>query len=186
MLPKFFATSNLSKLKHVNHILGEELEHLDFDLIELQSMDLLQIVKKKAEDAYKKAGKKAVLVEDTSFEIEAWRGLPGPFIRFFLETIKPEGILKLLGAEKNRKAIVRSAFAFFDGKKYHIGQGKMRGTITDKVRAISFFGNASWNNLFIPKGYMKTLAEMPNEHLSKGFKKFGAREKALNDLKKNL
>jgi XTP/dITP diphosphohydrolase len=47
-------------------------------------MDILEIVKKKAEDAYYALGK-PVMVEDTGFFIEAHQGFPGPFIKYIVD-----------------------------------------------------------------------------------------------------
>lgn len=40
-----------------------------------------------------------VLVEDTSLCFDALGGLPGPYIKWFLEKLKPEGLHKMLAGE---------------------------------------------------------------------------------------
>ncbi|MBU4056382.1 non-canonical purine NTP pyrophosphatase, partial [Patescibacteria group bacterium] len=79
MYPKFFATKNLNKLKEVNEILGKNLQQLDVELSEPQGLDVAEIVKEKARDAFHKTGK-FVLVEDTGLEFSAWKGMPGALV----------------------------------------------------------------------------------------------------------
>lgn len=156
MRPEFFATKNENKLREVNDILGYSLEQINIDLFEPQGINVEDIVKEKAKDAFRKVGK-IVLVEDTSLEFLAWNGLPGALIKWFLGTVGNEGILNMLKNEINRKAIAKTAVGFFDGGQAHIFVGILSGTISEKIRGNSGFG---WDSIFIPDGYNKSFAEM--------------------------
>lgn len=156
MRPEFFATKNENKLHEVNDILGYSLEQINIDLFEPQGVNVEDIVKEKAKDAFRKVGK-IVLVEDTSLEFLAWNGLPGALIKWFLDTVGNEGILNMLKNEINRKAIAKTAVGFFDGGQVHIFVGIISGTISEKIRGNSGFG---WDSIFIPDGYDKSFAEM--------------------------
>lgn len=114
MYPDFFATKNENKLREVGEILGRNLEQISVELFEPQGVKVEDVVSEKAEDAFHKTGK-FVLVEDTSLEFAAWNGLPGALIKWFLDTVGNEGILKMLASETNRKAIAKTAVGFFDG-----------------------------------------------------------------------
>ena len=156
MYPEFFATTNEDKLREVNEILGRNLKQISVDLFEPQDIGVENIVREKAEDAFQKTGKIA-LVEDSGLECIAWKGLPGALIKWFLDTVGIEGILKMLGDETNRKAVAKTAVGFFDGTQAHIFVGEISGTIPETARGAGGFG---WDTIFIPDGYEKTFAEM--------------------------
>ena len=156
MYPEFFATKNENKLREVNEILGRNLEQISVELFEPQGVDVETVVREKAENAFHKTGK-FVLVEDTSLEFAAWNGLPGALIKWFLDTIGNEGILKMLAGESNRKAVAKTAVGFFDGAQSRVFIGKVSGTVPEIARGTSGFG---WDPIFIPDGHEKSFAEM--------------------------
>ncbi|MFA6383501.1 MAG: non-canonical purine NTP pyrophosphatase, partial [Parcubacteria group bacterium] len=81
-----FITGNQSKADYLANYLGLPIDHVKIDLDEIQSLDLKEIVTHKVRQAYQKV-KKPVIVEDVSLEFKALGGLPGPFIRFFVENM---------------------------------------------------------------------------------------------------
>lgn len=181
MIPKYFATKNENKLREVNQILGYNLEQISVDLYEPQGIDLIQIVSEKAKDAFCKIGK-IVLVEDTGIEFNAWNRLPGPFIKWFLDTIGNEGIIKMMDKFNDRSAVAKTAFAFFDGKEVHIFIGEIKGIISKEIRGNANFG---WDPLFIPNGYDKSFAEMTKDEKNMISMRKLALEKMKNFLENN-
>ena len=81
-----FITGNQDKADYLAKYLGHPVDHLKLDLDEIQSLELKEIVEHKVRQAYEKV-KKPVIVEDVSLEFEALGGLPGPFIKFFVEKV---------------------------------------------------------------------------------------------------
>lgn len=156
MYPDFFATKNENKLREVNEILGRNLEQISVELFEPQGVNVEVVVREKAEDAFQKTGK-FVLVEDTSLEFAAWNGLPGALIKWFLDTVGNEGILRMLANETNRKAVAKTAVGFFDGTQAHVFIGSVSGTIPETIRGTGGFG---WDPIFVPEGSSKSFAEM--------------------------
>src|SRR6185312_13203730 len=80
-MPKLtLVTGNPGKLAEWRRILPPEyeLESLDIDLTEIQSLDSREITADKARRAFKQAGK-PVIVEDLSAGLDILNGLPGPF-----------------------------------------------------------------------------------------------------------
>lgn len=152
-------TSNSAKVQEFHEIMHVPVEIADIDLDEIQGMDVEKIALHKLNEAYKKV-KKPVLVDDVSFEVDAWDGFPGPLIKWILKTGGPELIIKMLRHEKNRKARVGLVIGFHDGKKPHLFTGKAKGIIADSVRGKGGFG---WDKVFIPDGYKLTYAEMEPE-----------------------
>lgn len=159
MYPKFFATKNLNKLQEVNEILGKDLQQIDVELFEPQGLDVVEVVKDKARDAFHKTGK-FVLVEDTGLEFTAWNGMPGALIKWFIQSIGNEGVLKMLQGETNRQAVAKTAVGFYDGKDCHVFVGEVQGIIPNEIRGKGGFG---WDPIFIPENHSKSFAEMTSE-----------------------
>jgi non-canonical purine NTP pyrophosphatase (RdgB/HAM1 family) len=152
-------TSNPAKVQEFHEIMHIAVEIADIELDEIQEMDVEKIALHKLEEAYKKV-KMPVVVDDVSFEVEAWDGFPGPLIKWILITGGAELLIKMLRHEKNRKARVGLVIGFHDGKKPHLFLGKTKGTIAKSVRGKDGFG---WDKVFIPDGYKLTYAEMEPE-----------------------
>jgi XTP/dITP diphosphohydrolase len=157
--PKYFATTNINKLQEISDILGFPLEQIALDLFEPQGLDVAEVVAIKAKDAYERTGK-AVLVEDTGLTFIAWNGLPGALIKWFLDTVGTEGMLRMLVGDTDRRAIARTAIGFYDGTQLHIFIGELRGQIPTAIRGNGDFG---WGPLFIPDGHTHSFAEMSKE-----------------------
>lgn len=169
-------TSNKGKLFEINNILGTHHKLSKIEVPEIQSLDLNEVIKAKAKGAYEII-KKPVMVEDVGVQIKSLGGLPGPFIKFFLKTIGTQGIINLIGTEKN--ATVTEAVAIYDGKTMHIFKGSVSGIIADKDRGEHGFG---FDRIFIPTGYKKTYSEMSDELKNR----ISHRAKALAKVKKFL
>lgn len=149
-------TSNKNKIAEINEILGTNHQVSQIHIPEIQSLDLDEVIAHKAEEAYRKI-KKPVLVEDISLEIEALNGLPGTFIKFFLERLGTESTVKSVGKAKT-DTIVTAAVAIFDGQNLKVFKGVVKGTLSKKNRGEHGFG---FDKVFIPEGHIKTYAQMP-------------------------
>ncbi|KAL7693352.1 putative ham1-like protein [Plasmopara halstedii] len=154
-----FVTGNSNKLKEVIAILGAdfpfELRNQAVNLPELQG-EPVDIVKEKCRLATKEV-QGAVLVEDTSLCYNALQGLPGPYIKWFLEKTGHEGLNNMLAAYEDK-----SAYA-------------TRGPTT--------FG---WDPVFQPDGYDQTYAEMEKSTKNKISHRFKALEALKAHLIKSL
>lgn len=103
-----FITGNKGKLAEVQAILAPSsaanaasafptLANHALDLPELQGPSAQYIVIEKAKTAFTAlGGQTAVLIEDTSLCFDALQGLPGPYIKWFLDKLKPEGLAKMV------------------------------------------------------------------------------------------
>ena len=173
-----FATTNQNKLREINQILGIELIQIKLDLLEPQALDVEDVVKTKAIEAYQQAGF-PVLVEDTSLSLTAWNGLPGALIKWFLETVGPQGVVNMLGSEQNREAIAKTAVAYHDGQSTHVFTGHIQGgVITGEVES----GGFGWDGLFIPSGFKQTFATISSEQKNT----ISMRKLALDKLRDHL
>jgi len=159
-----FVSGNKNKLAELCDIFNEhfkdiQIKQLDIDLPELQGLPE-DIVKGKLKLALEK-GKNLegpVLVEDTSLCFNAYGGLPGPYIKYFLKAIKPEGLYKMASAFDDHTAYAQSIFGLQKNKKDepHLFIGKTEGEIVSP-RGPNYFG---WDPCFQPKDYTQTYAEM--------------------------
>jgi non-canonical purine NTP pyrophosphatase (RdgB/HAM1 family) len=153
-----YITGNSKKAEYLAELLDFPILHHKVDLDEIQSIDLLKIVKHKVRQAYDVI-KAPIVVEDTSLEFKALGNLPGPFIKHFLEQMPEEDICSLLNG-KDRNATARCVFGYFDGEKEAYFEGSMDGTISEKPRGDKGYG---FDRIFIPEGYNVTRAEQNEE-----------------------
>lgn len=174
-----FVTGNIDKVKLLEKFLGQKVEHHSLDLHEIQSLDPHKVAKEKALEAYKIL-KKPVLVDDVSLGVKSLGGLPGPFVKFFLESIGGEGICRLADLSDDRSATAVLVFGLYDGKKFYNFDAETKGSISQHPRGdttkLTMMG---WNPIFIPAGQAKTVAEMTEDELEK----FTPRGQAVKKLK---
>ena len=166
-----FVSGNKNKLKELSDIFKEnfkdiEIKQLDIDLPELQGLPE-DIVKGKLKLALEKAKnlKGPILVEDTSLCFNGYGGLPGPYIKYFLKNIKPEGLYKMACVFDDHTAYAQSIYGLQKNKKEepHLFIGKTPGEIVSP-RGPNSFG---WDPCFQPKDYKQTYAEMGEKEKNK-------------------
>ncbi len=153
-----FVTSNPHKAEEVRRIFrkhGLKLHIHSMKTLEVQSTSLAEIACLSAAQAYANLGK-PLFVEDSGLFIDALRGFPGPYSSYVYSTIGVEGVLKLVG--ENREAVFKSVICLYGvGDKPLFFTGESRGKIADESRGKRGFG---FDPIFIPRGSRKTLAEM--------------------------
>lgn len=159
-----FITSNQSKADYLALYLGFPVEHIKLDLDEIQSLDLRKIVEHKVYQAYEKI-KTPVLVEDVSLEFEALHGLPGPFVRFFIDSMPLEKICRMVDGQ-TRNAVARCTYGYYDGIAVEFFDGALEGKIAETPAGEGGYG---WDKLFIPDGCDVTRAELSKEDYQKTY-----------------
>jgi non-canonical purine NTP pyrophosphatase (RdgB/HAM1 family) len=169
-----FITGNQSKADYLAKSLGIPVKHVKLDLEELQSMDLHKIVEHKVRQAYEHI-KSPVIVEDVSLEFEGLNGLPGPFIRFFVDRVPFEVMCSMING-LSRKATVKTVFGYFDGQTMKMFEAASEGEIAQTPAGERGFG---WDKIFIPEGYAVTRAQLNEEDDQKTY----IRHKPFSELK---
>lgn len=154
-----FITGNSHKADYLSRQLGIHIPHRKLDLDEIQSTDLHQIVAHKLRQAYAAIGA-PVLVEDVSLGFNALGGLPGPYIKWFVENAGDEACCRMLDGFTDRGAIIRCTFGYFNGNEMVFFDSELPGTISDQPRGSSGFG---FDRFFMNEGYTITRAEMSQE-----------------------
>lgn len=152
-----FVTSSEHKHREAQGILGLPLERVSLHLTEPQGLDVLAIAREKAREAHRRLGV-AVLVEDTSLELAALGGFPGPLVRWLMDAAGPTSLARILDGFADRRATAHCVAVLFDGAHEWVGEGRVAGMIADAPRGSSGFG---WDVVFVPEGGGgRTFAEM--------------------------
>jgi XTP/dITP diphosphohydrolase len=182
-----FVTSSREKVVEAERIIGRQLIHENLDLPEIQSLQLQEVIAKKAQMAYDMLGHTPVIVEDTALFIDCWKGLPGTLIRWFEETVGPAGICLMLDGFPRRNAHAQTIVAAYDGS-LRVFSGDVKGQIAESPRGNHGFG---WDQIFIPDGESRTFGEMAPEEKDqlsmrmKAFQDFAQAERSFHDLNRS-
>ncbi|KAJ1995247.1 acetyl-coenzyme A synthetase 2 [Coemansia spiralis] len=176
-----FVTGNKNKLR--------EMQALLKGVIDLQSraVDLEEIQGSTQEIALAKCRQAAaiiggpVLTEDVGLGFNAMNGLPGAYVKWFLEELKPEGLVRMLKGFDDKSGFVICTIAYCEGPGHEpiLFEGIHHGTIVEP-RGPGGFG---WNPIFQPDGTTETYAEMSDESKNKCSHRFLAVEKLKLFLK---
>lgn len=152
-------TGNSKKAKEIEALIGAPVESACLDIKEVQSLSVGEVAREKAFTAYRTLGV-PVVVDDTGMNIAALGGLPGALVFWFLDTIGPEGILRLMRDSEDRRASVSTCIAYCEGPDVQLFEGIIEGTVSMEIRGTNGFG---YDRIFIPNGQSKTYAEMTTE-----------------------
>ena len=150
-----FATGSEDKLREARSVLGEQLQSVKVDLLEVQSEDISEVAAHKAKEGFEKIGE-PVLVEDTGLYLEGLNGMPGPFIKWFLKADGIPGLLRMISG-KSLVAKAVTVAAIYNGTEVITGVGEIEGSIANEARGPNGFG---WDKIFMPNGSSKTFGEM--------------------------
>lgn len=162
-----FATGNLGKAKTLerylkHHGLAVRVIPKSLTIIEPQADTAEEIALTKARQAYSQV-QGPVLVDDSSFHIDALGGFPGPYIKYMLTTIGIDGIMAFMKNQINRKAHFLSCLVYIDehGKEHIFTDEPFRGSIAEQPDG--YVHPEEWSPLwriFIPEGLDKTLSQL--------------------------
>lgn len=157
-----YVTGNQAKLlsaKQILEPLGIKVDNVKMATTEIQANTVEEVAMHSAKEASERL-KCTVLKNDTGLFVEALGGFPGPYTHYVDETLGEDGLLKLLEEEENRNACFIEAFAYCEyGKEPIVFKSVTEGKI---AKAKSGRYGWSWDFIFIPKGYDKTLANYPD------------------------
>ena len=152
-----YVTGNWAKIlsaKQSLEPLGFEIEQVKMYVPELQDDSIEEIAKYSAKWASDKL-KCSVLKNDSGLCIDALNGFPGPYTHYANDTIKEDGVLKLLEGVQNRSAKFVEVLAYCEyGKEPVTFKAITNGTIA--LEKSGEYG-WSWDFIFIPEGETKTL-----------------------------
>jgi XTP/dITP diphosphohydrolase len=164
-----FATKNKGKLKEVSHILGDKY----FELLSLNDFNNVGEIVEDGKTFEENAIKKATYVfekyniptiaDDSGLAVEQLNGEPGIYsARYAGENADDEENNKILVSQLLRlpqphKAKFVCSAVFYDGKDFLKATGEIVGQVIHEARGKNGFG---YDPLFIPDGYIETMAEL--------------------------
>lgn len=155
-----FVTGNANKLKELNAKCAGVLEiaQIDIDLPEFQGT-AEEVSIQKCKTAFERL-KRPVLIEDTSLCFNAYKGLPGPYIKWFLTNLTVPGLPRMLDGFEDKTGYAQCIFAYMEKEDQEpiLFVGQTAGTIVEP-RGKSF----GWDPIFQPEGFETTFGEMELE-----------------------
>ena len=158
-----YVTGNWAKIESAKNVLeplGYEINNVKINTIEIQADDVEEVAKYSAKWASEQL-KCDVLKNDTGLFIEELNGFPGVYTHYADDTIKEDGILKLLDGVENRKAYFKEVLSYCEyGKEPITFIGITKGTIA-KEKSGKY--GWSWDFIFIPDGETKPLGCFPDK-----------------------
>jgi len=161
MQPIIFVTQNKHKLDDAKKLLPDfNVENIDFEVPEIQSLDPKKIVEYKLQYAYEKL-QNPCFVMDASLFFSCLNDFPGPFIKFWFEkTVGAEKTCQIANLFDDHNCKWTTVLGYYDGKESHYLEETVNGIIPNKPIGSNGY---HWDTIFIPKGKTRTFAEMDFE-----------------------
>jgi len=181
-----FVTGNSNKLREVKKILCSEATSGSLKIeVDSKALDLPEVQGSTQDVAREKSKAAANLIggpcitEDTALCFKAMGGLPGPYIKWFLEKLGLDGLNAMLRGFSNTEATALCTFAYCEpGKEPILFEGATEGKIVP-ARGPANFG---WDPIFEVAGTGITYAEMSAEQKNS----LSHRSKALDKLRQHF
>jgi non-canonical purine NTP pyrophosphatase (RdgB/HAM1 family) len=154
--PFVLVTGNLGKIAEARLAVGGDVETVLAELPEIQSLDYLEVVRAKADEAWRQIGR-PLIVEEAGLDLAALNGFPGTLIKWMLKAVGAEGIARTAAALGDAHATSRCFLLYKDGDRELIAEGRTEGTLLLHSRGTHGFG---WDPVFLPDGAPHTFAEL--------------------------
>jgi non-canonical purine NTP pyrophosphatase (RdgB/HAM1 family) len=156
-----FVTQNPNKVADAVLLLPEfTIDHIDFDVPEVQSLDPHEVARAKIEYAYERT-KIPCFVMDASLSLDALNGFPGPLVKwYFSNTVGAEKTCKIATLFGQRGCRWTTVLGYYDGANVTFLDESVDGTIPESPRGTNGF---DWDVIFVPTGETRTFAEMTFE-----------------------
>jgi non-canonical purine NTP pyrophosphatase (RdgB/HAM1 family) len=159
-LPPFvLVTSNAGKRREAERILGFSIETVEVDLPEIQSLDMAEVLRAKADEAWSQL-RRPLIVEETGLEIHAMNGFPGPLVKWMLEAVGAEGVARVASAFEYQAATARCSLLYRSAEGDVVASGQTVGGLVLPPRGGQGFG---WDPVFLPEGESRTYGELSTD-----------------------
>ena len=177
-LTKKWLLSLLEIKSFFKHHLSHTISHQDLDLPEQQG-EPQEVAIAKAKEAVTQLNS-PVIVEDTSLCFNALGGLPGVYIKWFLEKTGHEGLNNILAAYDDKSGYAQCIFSFTTGvdNEIYTFTGQTPGKIVPAQGPTNF----GWDPIFKPDGYEQTYAELDKSVKNSISHRFKSLDKLRNFL----
>ena len=180
-----FVSGNANKYKEVKDIIEEGLPgytvaQVKIDLPELQG-EPLEISKAKLKHALT-VEEGPLMIEDTSLCFNAMGGLPGPYVKDFLQKLGPAGLSNMLKGFEDKSGYAQCIFGLGNKEgNTNIFVGRTPGKIVEP-RGDNTFG---WDPIFNPDGFDETYSQMDKSIKNKISHRYNSLKQLIQFLKEN-
>ena len=171
-------TGNRGKLAEARRLCGADLEAVDVDLPEIQSLDLITVLRAKGEQAFRRL-RRPLIVEETGLELASMSGFPGPLVKWMLLAVGAQGIARSAIALGDDRATARCALLLLEPERELVAVGETRGKVVLPPRGAGGFG---WDPIFLPEGEERTYAQLRSDEKDR----LSHRGRAWRDLLEQL
>jgi XTP/dITP diphosphohydrolase len=154
--PFVVVTGNPGKLREVERLLGRRPDHAGLDLPEIQSLDLLEVLRAKADEAWRRL-QRPLVVDETGLALAALQGFPGPLVKWMLAAVGAAGIARVAHRLEDPRATACCALLYRDAGREIVAGAEVPGRLAAEPRGDGGFG---WDPIFVPDGYDLTYAEL--------------------------
>lgn len=166
-----YVTSNIGKFQEVQQelILSApeiELEHLCFEIQEIQSYDQLEITLDKAQKAWALI-QKPLILDDAAIYFERYSKFPGTLSKYVSLGLGLEGIKRLF--DEGDKAYFLLHMVYIDSPdSYQIFEGYCEGHLT-KPKTLEGHPQLPYDAFFIPNNEKQTYAQIRGTPLAEKY-----------------
>ena len=164
-----FYTGNKGKVREIQAEFDKinlpyKIEMLDVDIPEIQSVSNREVIEQKLQyikDTMtpEQLSTQSFIVEDTGLCIDNMNSFPGALIKFYLESVKVDGIAQFNGGSR---AQAETWIGLWDAKThqnyYFVGQ--VTGTISTEPKGTNGFG---YDPIFIPNNINEYVIKTSND-----------------------
>jgi len=154
--PFLLVSSNPGKIAEARLAAGADLQAAELELPEIQSLDMLEILRGKAAAAWE-ALRRPLVVEEAGLELSAMNGFPGPLVKWMLHAVGAQGIARTAEALGDTRATARCLLLHKDEDQEIVAEGATAGVLVHPGRGTLGFG---WDPIFLPDGGSCTFAEL--------------------------
>jgi len=149
-------TGNPGKLTEARRLCGVELQAAAIDLPEVQSLDIHEILRAKAMEAFQRL-RQPLVVDETALELAALNGFPGTLIKWMLESVGADGTARTAMRLGESRATARCALLYYSAEREVFAEGETHGRLVSPPRGEGGFG---WDAIFQPDDHDRTYAEI--------------------------
>ena len=157
-----YVTGNKGKIELAKLIFKDtdvEIEQIDIDVPEIQSLDTEEVAKYSAEYASKLLNK-PVLKNDSGLYVKALNGFPGALAKYAEENIGAEGYCRMLEGKEKECYWTESLAYAYPGEEAVVFTSKSYGKIADTPREGRGY---PFDKIFIPENDDRTFSQMTLE-----------------------
>ena len=117
---------------------GITVEQVILEIDEIQNHDPIKVTIHKVNEAYNQV-LRPVTITDTSWDIPAYHGFPGAYMKDVAEWFNPKDFISIMKAKNDNRISFTESIAFRDKDKVKVFSQEYRGIVADKPGGRAIF-----------------------------------------------